>query len=331
MHIKGLDGLRFFCALVVIISHLGIDFTNYSCNNSILYFITGILNNSFSGIGAVLVFFVISGFCIHIPYANGKEIHIKEFYMKRFIRISIPAAVAAAIFYFVAHEYLNVLWSLICELLYYFVYPLLLILKRKYSNISIIIVLYVISFVIIIPFDIWDQTKYGIFPRYGEALDWIACFPSWFIGVMLADYVVSNKETLTSITFLNIWMIRIASWSFTIAASILRFQLNISYSLTLPFFCIVVYYWLLNEIKFYTNNKENTFIVKGGMMSYSLYIFHFTIIYLVSDYLSNDHKYSLQTGSLTLIMILIASYIFYLLVEKPSHELARKVKFKGIV
>jgi peptidoglycan/LPS O-acetylase OafA/YrhL len=75
--VKGLDQLRFIMAVIVLIGHGALpEFQNVV--------VRGVLGNSFVGIAAVMVFFILSGFVIHYPYATGeKKIKIIEFYFRR--------------------------------------------------------------------------------------------------------------------------------------------------------------------------------------------------------------------------------------------------------
>jgi peptidoglycan/LPS O-acetylase OafA/YrhL len=49
----------------------------------------------------VIVFFVISGFCIHYPYHKGKPVLLREFLVRRCLRIGIPLSICLLIAYFV--------------------------------------------------------------------------------------------------------------------------------------------------------------------------------------------------------------------------------------
>ena len=95
-------------------------------------------NNAASGPAAVIVFFVISGFCIHFPFRRATSVTpLAPFYARRYLRILIP--VAAAIFLSrplgVNLGLLggSILWSLICEEIYYGLYPWLLRLRNRFG------------------------------------------------------------------------------------------------------------------------------------------------------------------------------------------------------
>lgn len=66
-----------------------------------VHYLLALIEHSFFSIGAVITFFVISGIVIHFPYRFGKPLNIKEFYVKRNLRICIPMLLVALVaFYF---------------------------------------------------------------------------------------------------------------------------------------------------------------------------------------------------------------------------------------
>jgi len=82
------------------------------------------LANAFDGIGAVIAFFIISGFVIHYPNKNGIP-NLKEFWIRRFVRIVIPLCIILPLGLLFDHPEKAVVWSLFCELIYYAIYPFL--------------------------------------------------------------------------------------------------------------------------------------------------------------------------------------------------------------
>jgi peptidoglycan/LPS O-acetylase OafA/YrhL len=92
----GIDSIRFICALTVMCGHLGLvnirplaaDYREFQS------LAIGLYNNLFYGPAAVIVFFIISGFCINYPFSSGKRaLNLGGFYTRRFLRIGPPAVV----------------------------------------------------------------------------------------------------------------------------------------------------------------------------------------------------------------------------------------------
>ena len=71
--IRGLDAIRFVAALIVALNHgAAPPFAEWFGRTALWSrALAGLSAVMFNGVAAVLVFFVISGFCIHYPYARG--------------------------------------------------------------------------------------------------------------------------------------------------------------------------------------------------------------------------------------------------------------------
>src|SRR5690349_16241360 len=126
--ILGLDALRLFCALCVVQGHLRLEallFLNKLHGPpSLVHWTVFIFNAGIpipSGPNAVIVFFVISGFCIHFPFRDAPAMNVPQYLIRRYIRVGIPAVVAAICLYICGFHSLqdSVLWSIICEVIYY--------------------------------------------------------------------------------------------------------------------------------------------------------------------------------------------------------------------
>jgi peptidoglycan/LPS O-acetylase OafA/YrhL len=109
--VSGIDRVRALAAVSVMLAHiLGPD-------------LPGLWRYSFTGLPAVFVFFVISGLCIHFPYVSA-PVPIRAFYTARFLRI-VPPVIAAIVLARLVDFQFFVLWTIFCELWYYFLYPIL--------------------------------------------------------------------------------------------------------------------------------------------------------------------------------------------------------------
>ncbi len=73
--VYGLDALRFVEALWVVFSHLGPApiFATVDRAQPIGFFMHGVWGILHSGPAALIMFFVISGFCIHFSYSGGQR------------------------------------------------------------------------------------------------------------------------------------------------------------------------------------------------------------------------------------------------------------------
>src|ERR1700722_18290217 len=69
-----ISSIRFVLAMWVVLSHFGIPVLREHRSLDFLWILRAIVNTAFNGPAAVIVFFVISGFCIHFPNRKGIEI-----------------------------------------------------------------------------------------------------------------------------------------------------------------------------------------------------------------------------------------------------------------
>ena len=77
-----LDAVRFVAAFVVVLHHarppaLGLD---------------GAYSVAFFGRAAVVVFFVVSGFCIHAPNVSGGAVDWRGYFVRCYVRLLVPLA-----------------------------------------------------------------------------------------------------------------------------------------------------------------------------------------------------------------------------------------------
>ncbi|MFE3871988.1 hypothetical protein ACFX5F_12225 [Flavobacterium sp. ZS1P70] len=115
----------------------------------------------------------------------------------------------------------------------------------------------------------------------------------------------------------KIWLLRISMIGVITTLRIVQFHVDSPFAsnvFTLNIFSIIACAWIGYEIIYYQNNEPLKSLESAGKWSYSLYLVH-PIVYNILFYL--NYK---ETGHLIVIIVaLLLSYVFYLLVEKPSH------------
>lgn len=332
--IKGIDSIRFIAALFVSIRHIGQPpiFNGMNENSLLPKIACGIYNNSLSGPAAVIVFFVISGFCIHYPYTGGKIMQLGNFYAKRFIRIFIPMLVVIIIGYYLDVKMANmtdsILWSLLAEMIYYALYPFLLKVSKQYSWNKLLIFSYILAYALVFTFLYINRAeKYdGSFPQYG-VFNFIVGLPCWLLGVKLAE--TYHTIRFNPVSKKSIIITRMGVWIASILCSMIRFHFNIGYNISLGIFAIVVYFWLTQEISYYQNRVPSRLLERGGNWSYSLYLCHL-FAYPLFLRMSVPDFGPLINAFILIFIALINSYIYYLLVEKPSHKLSQSFNLDSI-
>ncbi|MGZ3777533.1 MAG: acyltransferase family protein, partial [Mucilaginibacter sp.] len=292
-----IDILRAIAALGVFYyhQHIGATLTHY----------TGIswlgVTDSFGAVYAVPLFFLISGYCIHLSnikyLKNNQALPLKEYYRRRFLRIYPPYLVALLFSIFVkflihpnivltkgnffVHIFLLqgftetyfkninlVLWTISVEMAFYILYPLFYYLRSRFSlNLALLFAL-AVSCISILFFSIKGSISNP--ERFCVFNIWFA----WCSGAFLAD-----KMTLTHEHFKK--PVYILTYAFILLEFILPIPLESSTGLLIKD-QINILVWgapliiMINNEKWFANN--HSFILKLfsaiGLSSYSLYLFH---------------------------------------------------------
>ena len=319
-YVGGLDSIRFLCALWVVFSHVGSFPLTAGIDRStpIGWLVGGIYGLLFPGAPAVIVFFVISGYVIHYPFRDADDLPLVKFYTRRLLRIAIPLAVAVAISIPLGVQLTlfsdSILWSLVCELIYYVLYPGLRVAARRWGWMPILLASYVLAASIG-----WQDPGKGNFANYGASLNWVVGLPCWLLGVMLASRRVEYAAPPARNT---VWGFRAGVWGAAALATGLTFHSPLRYPLLLNLFALLAVGWLSREIRWFGHNAPNDLLERAGKWSYSLYLVHVPANALVVRLEKPTLGYVLDWFVL-MGAVLVLSYIFYLLVERPSHRLAR--------
>lgn len=326
-HIAGLDSLRFACAIWVALHHgarphlalwLGLSpiFEEW---NAITY----------DGVAAVIVFFVISGLCVHYPYARSSSCNLPAFYTQRFVRVGMPLLIVMA--FALAAQSLGashvandisgalrtVIWSLWCELIYYALYPAFLIGFRRIGLIPVIAASFVAASITI--FDHWHLMTYW---QYSKMLAWIAALPAWLLGCALAQAIVAGRLPVLPG---SIWTWRIGAILLSIPAKALVYPdvspVLIGNPASLALYAVFAFFWVSKEVHFYQSHRPVATLEWGGRWSYSIYLVHNVVIVLFTHHFL--HPYAILLWPTEIAAVLTLSYMFNRLVEYPSHRLAR--------
>jgi hypothetical protein len=177
--VLGLDALRFWLAFVVFMGHGAwasyLDLGDFKFGS----LIKGFLANAACGPAAVTVFFVVSGFCIHFPYRSGtKQLpDLGSFLVRRWVRTLVPLGIAYLVAFGLTARWdalTMVVWSLVCEEIYYLLYPSLLSGSRKIGWPKLLAGSMVAALAVIL-----TKPDTVMIWTYGYALTWIVGLASW--------------------------------------------------------------------------------------------------------------------------------------------------------
>ena len=291
--------------------------------------INGIYTSLFCGPAAVIVFFLISGFCIHFPYrASWSTNTTLSFLIARLTRISIPILLASLFIRIIGFNpsvfYLFVGWSIVCEIAYYSLYPLIRsLIRTKKGWVLFLVLSYLPTFLafFLYPLNLVNYPGVGLF--YVIALG----LPCWVLGVLLC-YSFDREDTPKLISIQNLFFQRalIISWAFL--THVLALQEILGHPFTLNFFALAVFFWLRKEIAYYRHNLPNKILERLGRASYSIYLMHGIPPFLIGLLETDFNRFS--KFFLYWLLLINLTTLFYILVEKPSHKLSRNL-FKHLL
>jgi peptidoglycan/LPS O-acetylase OafA/YrhL len=90
-------------------------------------------------------------------------------------------------------------------------------------------------------------------------------------------------------------------------------------------FGVLSYFWVKMELRHSREHAPNKYLIAAGAWSYSLYLVHVQGMVLYAR-LPIPFLGYLLTWCFTMLCSLGLAYLFYIVVERPSHRLARSIK-----
>ena len=346
-----IDGLRAIAVGAVILYHAQITFLGHQP-----------FKGGFIGVD---IFFVISGYLITSiilkEFVTTGSFSFKHFYERRIRRIlpvllfvklvSLPIAWMYLLpndlvefsksilyslgfssnFYFhysgleysvegLQHPFLHT-WSLSVEEQYYILFPIVLLITFKYFSKYLIHIL-IFSFIVSLGLADWSSRNYPsvsfyfLHTRMWELL----------AGSILAYFEVTNGQRSQN-KILN--LILPFSGLILIVQSILFFDdemFHPSFYTLSPIIGVCLIIWFSHKDEIVTKLLSTKLFVGIGLISYSLYLWHYPIFVFVA-------KLNISEGNILIklligVFVLILSIVSYYFIEKPIRK--RKIKFKKI-
>lgn len=299
----------------------------------------------------VMLFFVLSGFCIHLPFAiKGITPNWNAYAVRRLLRI-YPAYLAVLFFCFLAaliffngangqfaefklyaasaaliqnwvfggsQVAMNPsLWTIPVEVKFYLVYPLLLWLLRKLGLRAAVAFTMLCTAIGATLFYLGHSQSTESFFKYAII---------WNSGAWLAEVYARGR------------LPRWSKWHFMgmVGIAVLTMMLGLAgvnvfylhYGWALCSFLLLM--WVLGpgEMFFSRNHWLVPPLMFTGTVSYSLYLLHFPLFKLAGAawiHLYGSKPESFLLPTLATLMVIPMAWFFYRLIELPSHDLARKL------
>lgn len=320
--VRGLDSIRFICALWVMLGHIGLPYVSRIDRSvSIGFGLRGLLANLVSGPAAVIVFFVISGFCIHFPYRHATSIELFPYFARRHVRILGPVAAAIALGALVGFPLTvfgrTILWSIVCEEIYYTIFPLLLKARTWWGWPRVIAAAFGASYAVVL-----TNPRASGYPSFGFELNWILGLPCWLLGCHLAqswDRIAATPAPSRGV----LWAWRLGVFAASSICCALRFHSPIGYPWTLNLFALLAFRWLAVEVVWFLHAAPVRLLELGGMFSFSIYLMHQKGEALAGRLRLGHGMPLFLSWPLRCLFILVVCFAFYVLVEGPCHKLAR--------
>ncbi|MDX1915333.1 MAG: acyltransferase [Methylophilus sp.] len=233
------------------------------------------------------------------------------------------------------------LWSIGVEYQIYFLFPLLLILSRRIGDAQALLLLSVFCYglwAVFFNLNIMNPS------HTGSCIYYLLLF---YMGMMSSKYSSS-----TDIGFINYWkkqpsLLEVLSIAGILGIAVSSFLLNkyaIDYwvpfqiqSALVGFFTSLLF--IAKATKSSTNKKTHItekFLQFIGKMGFSFYLIHDPVVALCWKYIVsplNFSEYWLQALTITIVGLFVAtlvSYIFYNLIELPSHKLSQSFKASNV-
>jgi peptidoglycan/LPS O-acetylase OafA/YrhL len=314
------SSIRFILAMWVVIGHFGIPLLVEQQHGALLQAARFLRNNAINGPAAVIVFFVVSGFCIHFPNRAGLTVRSwKAYYARRYLRILIPMTVAVLLALPLKMQFGlftdSILWSLLCEEIYYLIYPLLLQIRDGIGWRNLMSIAWVLAFLTLL------TNPHALnYPSYGPELNWVLGLPCWLLGCLLAEKM---DKPARAVRTPEIWAWRFGVWVVSVGLSGLTFHTPLRYPWTLNLFALLSYFWLSREIDYYRDPSRKPHFEGPGEASYSIYLIHTHVMYFLL--LLPLHEGMTAKGEWVwhVVFLAILAPAFYWLVERPSHRFAR--------
>lgn len=315
-YFSALDGIRFICAAWVMVSHVQLP-TVMLWNDIRLS-----LGPWFNGGWAVMIFFVISGFCIHYSYHSGRPLAVGRFYMARAIRIVLPMLIAMMLSYLMTGglHWLNfVLWSLYCEIIYYAIYPPLFLMFKKTGVVKPLVISYCCAFGLAA----FPDQHNGYFWSYGLWGTALLGLPPWILGCTLAESMGRRRLNEGPFSEVILLYLRLTILIIGILTLLLEVATPLKFKYSFLICSPLIYAWLYAELSS-TRNSPMLEKLKGfGRASYSLYLVHIFSIPLIMVLAGGANQ--VQQWELRMAAVVVLATLFFVVVERPAHRLAKRV------
>jgi peptidoglycan/LPS O-acetylase OafA/YrhL len=356
--ISRLDIIRGVSILFVFVFHLSQAYVDYSLMK--IYDLSQFIPTKYikllsispiahGGTIGVFMFFLLSGYLIHLKYSENKSFNFLSFYTKRFWRIAPVYYIVLTLLFLYYQDKINDLntwnylihiffahnlyesafysinpsfWSIAVEIQFYLIFPLLLFLYKKQDLLKVFLLLLFVSFLIFIV-------------NFTENVAILSTFKFifiWVFGGVLSKYQTFIQQKITPIfssKFVLVTLIIYSLINYVFYQNInIFFYYFVSFLISVILFIYVLYNNSFTKCKI-AKNVSKKFFMFLGMCSYSFYLIHQPFISYIHKYkFINTPNYYLNIvieSSLIFVIILLLSYFIYILFEVKFISLGNRI------
>jgi peptidoglycan/LPS O-acetylase OafA/YrhL len=312
-----LDTLRLFAAIMVVLSHFSRNLPIVPSGDAEIIFFHQ-LALAANGQAAVGLFFVISGFCIHFRQSKSLTVDSGVFLCRRVIRIGLPllamSALASYLGPWATMALQTVLWSLYCELAYYFVYPALLACRRRWPMPRLLGMTTCTAAVMVLVLP-----KQAIIGDHGWATAAI-CYPLWLAGAWLAEQY--DFERPRSKAPILAWRAAALAMCWLMADGHIG-PIELSASILMASVALFSIGYLPAELAHWNEAGPPAWTEMLGRGSYSLYLVHILPVAFLLQVPFTIPFWAAVV--LELAVIMGCTFAVYWLCEATAHQLANSI------
>jgi len=300
------------------------------------------------GFLGVAMFFVLSGFCIHYANLRRGTFSARDFFWRRFLRLYPAYFVALIVFaclerwlpfmYFngwqiVAHLLLvhnlnhetflginGAFWSLGVEAQFYLLYPVLLAAVARWGMARSVVIALALNFVCFLYNMGTHNTLAPVHPLWSFPL---VTWCDWILGAALAEAYVQGRKLFPRE---KTWLV--GSGLLLLVVVNVRFLNVQSYLFSSVFFTVALQRYLSWRSPLHFIERA---LVPAGLISYSLYLWHEPLIFLVRDLgtwlgiLSTPWSRLAWTFCATTVVVGVVSSASYWLLEVRAPRWIRRM------
>tara|TARA_B110001450_G_scaffold50476_1_gene47136 strand:+ start:115 stop:1242 length:1128 start_codon:yes stop_codon:yes gene_type:complete len=369
-YFESLNGLRFFAAFLVVIHHsesIRLSYNMFNLKQFSLFNNGGLAVSFFFVLSGFLITYLLLK-----EKSITNQISIKKFYLRRILRIwplyyllvfigtivlpailtyissdvKIPYSFFDVILYYIfftpfmvnifyGHHFLDPLWSIGVEEVFYLIWAPLIKLFKSRSLIVITLIVVLKITIMVLMFLFFKNTVLYQVLRYLK-------FESMAIGALGAYVVFNSKKEISSflifgkpaqIVIFTFVILRLTTFKyFLLYGGLMSFFFNTPFlsSFILDF----IFLWMVLNLSLNKNhifNFNNSILNFLGNISYGIYMYHMLVIFLVVLLFSNflntisDIYSTLLFYFITTILLLIVSYMSKILFEDKFLKLKKHV------